>query len=113
MSTRTPIAAIDAAAADLLPPNAPDSSGIGVNYVDAAIAPLNAELADGREVTCKRKGLKITLTIGESSGESLLNRLEHGPDPREMLRHALDEAARQAGATSLSIEAGYFLLETT
>jgi hypothetical protein len=85
------------AAEALLPPAKPDSSRIGVNYVDAYVKALNVDLPDGRKSACKRKGLKLTLTIADRSGEALLRRLDHGPDPRRILRAALEEAAAIAG----------------
>jgi hypothetical protein len=97
-------------AAQLIPPTAPDGSGIGINYVDAYIKPLNAELENGQKVTCKRKGLKIILSIGEKTGEAVIRRVDHGPDVRNMLRQALDSAAQQAGST-LHIEEGGLYLE--
>ncbi len=45
-------------------PRPSDKSGIGVHYVDAYIKPMNAKLADGIAVKCKRRGLKIVLTVG-------------------------------------------------
>jgi hypothetical protein len=94
----------------LIPPAAPDGSGIGVNYVDAYVKPLNAELENGQKVTCKRKGLKIVLTIGEKTGEAVIRRVDHGPDVRDMLRQALESAAQQAGAT-FHVEAGGLYLD--
>ena len=47
---------------------------------------------------CKRKGLKLMLRINSAKGEGLLRRLEHGPDVKTMLSHALTEAATNAGA---------------
>jgi hypothetical protein len=85
------------AAEALLPPAQPDGSRIGVNYVDAYLKALNVELADGRKAACKRKGLKLSLTVGDRAGEALLRRLDHGPDPRRILRAALEEAAAHAG----------------
>ena len=95
---KTRIAEENAAAADLLPPHAPDGSGIGVNYVDAYIKRLNVELDDGPTITCKRKGLKITLSIADRTGEALLRRIEHGPEPPTILRKALEAASRDAGS---------------
>ena len=86
-----------------LPPNEKDGSRIGVNYTDLYIKPMNTELEDGRKVVCKRKGLKITLSIGDQQGEAIMRRIENGPDPKNILRCALTEAAQAAGAT-LSIE---------
>ena len=61
--------------------------------------PVKLTLEDGRKLAFKRRGLKITLMIGDRSGEGLLRRLEHGPDVKEMLRAALEDAARNAGAS--------------
>ncbi|MBI4603566.1 MAG: hypothetical protein HY721_16565 [Planctomycetes bacterium] len=94
----------------LLPPAQRDGSGIGVNYADAYLKALNVELEDGRKVACKRKGLKVVLEIGAARGEGLLRRLEHGPDPRAILRKALEEAARGAGA-AFSVEGGTMYLD--
>lgn len=97
-------------AGGLIPPAAPDGSGIGVNYADAYIKAMNVELEDGRKVSCKRRGLKIQLQIGEASGEALLRRLEHGPDVETILRHALEEAAENA-SSRFSVEDGGIYLE--
>ena len=104
------IASENKEAEKLIPPSEPDGSGIGVNYTDAYIKPLNVELEDGRKVTCKRKGLKITLAIGEATGEAIMRRIEHGPDVKHILRRALEAAAsleRQAeieAADSISLD---------
>ena len=103
------IAAIDPKAERLLPDAAPDDSGVGINYADAYVRAIKTTLEDGRKVTCKRRGLKITLKIGERAGEGLLRRLEHGPDVRDMLRRALEEAARGAGATFVEEDGTVFL----
>ena len=105
---KTKICDEDRAAAEL-PPRVDDKSGIGVYYVDAYLKPLNTTLEDGRKVTGKRKGLKITLQIGDAAGEGLLRRIENGPDVRSMLRHALEEAARGAGARFFTEEGGVWL----
>ena len=94
----------------LIPPAQPDNSGIGVNYVDAYITAMTAELEDGTKVSCEREGLKIRLTIGESKGEALLRRIEHGPEVRTILRKALEAAAADANS-SLSVEDGVIYLE--
>jgi hypothetical protein len=80
-----------------LSPEVNDKSGIGVHYVDAFIKPMNAKLADDTRVFCKRKGLKITLTVGAKKGEGLMRRLEVSKDPVVMLNAALQEAAKAAG----------------
>jgi hypothetical protein len=59
---------IDEAATDAhLPPTKLDGSGIGINYADAYLKPLKLTLPDGRKVACKRRGLKLTFTIGDST----------------------------------------------
>jgi len=87
----------NAAAADKLPPKFAEKSGIGSHYVDAFIKPMNAKLPDGTRVGCKRKGLKITLTVGAKKGEGLMRRLAVSKDPVVMLHAALQEAANAAG----------------
>ena len=86
------------AAAEWLPENKPDGSGIGVNYVDAFLKPLNCELEDEVRLACKRRGLKITVSLGDRKGEAILRRIENGPDVRAILHAALTEAFAQAGA---------------
>src|ERR1700760_123477 len=88
---------IDPAAKEKLPPGAPDKSGVGVHYVDAFIKPMNTKLPDGSRVACKRKGLKLLLTVGAKKGEGLLRRLAVSKDPIVMLAAALQEAAKMAG----------------
>lgn len=93
------------AAREQLPPKYPDRSGVGVYYVDAYLKPMNVTLTDGTKVTCKRRGLKITLSVGDKQGFGLMRRLEVGPDPETMLRAALQEAANMIG-TKLLFEDG-------
>lgn len=88
---------IDQTAAAKLPPETPDKSGIGVHYVDAFLKPMNKTLEDGTKVACKRKGLKITLTVGTKKGEGLMRRLDVSNDPVVMLQTALRDAAKAAG----------------
>ena len=88
---------IDQSAREKLPPAFPDKSGVGVHYVDAFIKPMNTTLGDGTRVACKRKGLKVTLTVGTKKGEGLLRRLDVSRDPIVMLDAALREAATSAG----------------
>jgi hypothetical protein len=92
---------VNPAAADKLPAKTDDKSGVGVHYVDAYLKPMNTKLEDGTAVKCKRRGLKIVLTVkgaaGARNGEGLLRRLANGPDPVAMLDAALQEAATQAG----------------
>ncbi len=88
---------INAAAKEKLPPAFSDKSGIGVHYTDAFIKPMNTNLPDGTRVGCKRKGLKITLTVGTKKGEGLMRRLDVSKDPVVMLNAALQEAAKAAG----------------
>ena len=86
------------AAAEWLPENKPDGSGIGANYVDAFLKPLNCELEDELRLACKRRGLKITVSVGDRKGEAILRRIDHGPDVKAILHAALTEAFAQAGA---------------
>ncbi len=95
---RVRLGAENIAAQALLPPEKADDSGVGINYADAYLKNLKLTLDDGRKVRLSRRGLKITLELGTEKGEGLLRRLEHGPDPREMLQRALEEAAAALGA---------------
>ena len=88
---------IATAATDKLPPGFTDKSGIGVHYVDAFLKPMNAALPDGTRVACKRRGLKINLTVGTKKGSGLMRRLDVSADPVIMLKAALAEAAKAAG----------------
>lgn len=76
----------------------PDGSGVGVNYVDVIAKASKQTLPDGRKLLLKRKGLKLTLAIGDTQGEALLRRLDHGPDPVEIVRKGLEAAALAVGA---------------
>lgn len=100
---------VNAAAVEKLPEHTGDKSGVGVHYVDAYIKPMNVKLPDGTRVKCKRRGLKITLTVGEQSGEGLLRRLVDGPDPAFLLQAALREAAAAAGV-ELAVEGSAIFL---
>ncbi len=108
---KTRIADEDVSAERLIPPTTPDGSGIGVNYVDAYIKPINIETEDGLKITCKRKGLKITMTVGGKTGEAIIRRVDHGPDVRNMLRRALESAALEAGA-QFRVEEGVICIES-
>ena len=48
-------------------------------------------------VSCKRKGLRITLRVGAKKGDGLMRRLDVSSDPVVMLKAALQEAAKAAG----------------
>ena len=96
---------VNAAAAGKLPQHTDDRSGIGVHYVDAYIKPMNAKLENGTQVKCKRRGLKITLSVGAKKGDGLMRRLDVSADPVVMLDAALQEAAKAAGV-ELSISDG-------
>ena len=95
---------VNAGALDKLPAKTDDKSGVGVHYVDAYIKPMNVKREDGIAVKCKRRGLKIVLTVKSGAGaarngEGLLRRLVNGPDPIPVLDAALQEAAGSAGVT--------------
>jgi len=103
---------INPAAQEKLPPAFRDKSNIGVHYVDAFVAPMNASLADAAatRVSCKRKGLRLTLRVGTKKGDGLLRRLAVSADPVVMLAAALQEAAKAAGV-QLQITAAEILIE--
>ncbi len=89
---------INPAATEKLPPAFTDKSGIGVHYVDAFIKPMNTALPDGTRVSCKRRGLKVTLKVGlAKKGDGLMRRLEVSQNPVVMLQACLAEAAKAAG----------------
>lgn len=88
---------INQAAKEKLPPGFRDKSGIGVHYVDAFVVPMNTTLPDNVRVSCKRKGLRVTLRVGTKKGDGLMRRLEVSADPVVMLKAALQEAAKAAG----------------
>ncbi len=93
----TKLCDLNAAAKEKLPPAFAEKSGIGSHYVDAFLKPMNTKLPDGTRVGCKRKGLKITLTVGTKKGEGLMRRIQVSRDPVVMLQAALQEAAKAAG----------------
>jgi hypothetical protein len=103
--------AFDQAKADATMQGAmPDGSGVGVNYVDVIAKASKLTLPDGRKLLLKRKGLKLTLAIGDKQGEALLRRLDHGPDGREIVRKGIEAVALAAGARA-SFEPGAVLLD--
>jgi hypothetical protein len=93
----TKLCDINPGAKEKLPPVFAEKSGIGSHYVDAFLKPMNTKLPDGTRVGCKRKGLKVTLTVGIKKGEGLMRRLDVSKDPTVMLSAALQEAAKAAG----------------
>ncbi len=93
-----------------LPSAKPDGSGVGVNYADQVLKLLKQTLPDGRKFSAKRRGLKVSVTIGDGSGHSIMRRIEHGPDTRVIFERALVEAAREAGA-GLTREPGVIHLD--
>ena len=109
---KTELAPENTAATDMLRPEKNDRSRIGVHYVDAYLKPIKAGivLADGARFSAKRRGLKITLTLGTAKGEGLMRRLDVSEDPVIMLRAALDEAGAELGAR-VSAEDGKLWLE--
>src|SRR5450759_96989 len=88
---------INQPAKEKMPTGFRDKSGIGAHYIDAFIAPMNASLPDNVRVSCKRKGLKVTLRVGTKKGDGLMRRLAVSADPVAMLNAALQEAATAAG----------------
>jgi hypothetical protein len=101
---------VTADAASPLPQFADDKSGIGVHYVDAYLKPMNTTLPGGAVVRCKRRGLKVVLSVGDRKGEGLMRRLDRGPDPVVMLEAALQEAAAAAGV-AITIDQGAIFID--
>ena len=93
-----------------LPGKQSDGSRIGVNFIDVIIKSIKAHLEDGGKVSCKRRGLQLTLTVGDKKGEGLMRRLEYGPEPENILKEALKEAA-EAAEVGLVVEDRTFFLE--
>ena len=78
-----------------------DKSGVGVHYVDGYLKPMNTKLEDGTAGEGKRRGLKVTLTVGAKKGDGLMRRgSTSSPDPAVMLDAALQEAAQGRGWSS-------------
>jgi hypothetical protein len=100
---------VNAAATEKLPQHSDDRSGIGAHYVDAYLKPMNGKLEDGTAVKCKRRGLKIVLSVGAKKGEGLMRRLGVSADPVVMLDAALREAAKSA-SVELTVEDGVVYL---
>lgn len=96
----------------LLPDAKDDGSGIGINYADAYIKLFKKILDDGRKVSCKRRGLELTLKIGDKTGKGLMRRLANGPDVKTILREALNAAAMDAGVV-FAVEDGMMILTET
>ena len=71
---KTKLCDINADAEQKLPKYTDDKSGIGVHYVDAYLKPMNTKLEDGSAVKAKRRGLKVTLTVGAKKGDGLMRR---------------------------------------
>ena len=107
---RTKLCDVNPAALEKLPHLTDDKSGIGVHYVDAYLKPMNVQIADGSFVKCKRRGLKVVLSIGTHKGEGLMRRLAVSADPVVMLEAALQEAAGQAGV-ALTVEDGAIFVD--
>jgi hypothetical protein len=95
-----------------LPESEPDGSGVGVNYADQVLKAFKLTLEDGRKMLAKRKGLKITITVGEKSGDAIMRRIENGPDVKQIFRNALTEAASNLGA-ALTFEPNTIYLDFT
>jgi hypothetical protein len=87
-----------------------DGSGVGINYVDAYMKGVKLTTEDGRKITFKRRGLKLTFAIGDRVGDGLLRRLQNGPDEKNIVHKAIEEAAGNAGAR-FAVEDGVMTLE--
>jgi len=94
-----------------LPEVKADGSGAGINYADQVLKNFKITLTDGRKMLAKRRGLKLTLTIGDKQGEAIMRRIDHGPDVKNIFRKALEEAIKNAGASSIQFQPGEIHLE--
>lgn len=94
-----------------LPESKPDGSGVGINYVDQILKNFKLTMDDGRKISAKRKGLKITIIVGDQQGEAIFRRLEHGPDVKTIFRKAFDEAAAKAGVSAVAWEPNQIVLD--
>ena len=72
----TKLCDINLGAREKLPPAFAEKSGIGSHFVDAFVKPMNTKLPDGTAVKCKRRGLKIMLSVGAKKGDGLMRRLQ-------------------------------------
>jgi hypothetical protein len=102
---RVKLCDVNSSATEKLPAYTGDKSGIGVHYVDAYLKPMNLKLEDGTPVKCKRRGLKIVLSVGAQKGDGLMRRLDVSADPVVMLNAAMQEAAKAAGV-EITVEDG-------
>jgi len=100
---------INTTAVEKLPAHTGDKSGIGVHYVDAYLKPMNVTLEDGTRVKCKRRGLKISLAVGDKKGDGLMRRIEVSRDPVAMLEAAMAEAAQAAEVAITAAEGALFI----
>lgn len=100
---------INQAAVEKLPQHTGDKSGIGVHYIDAYLKPMNVTLEDGTRIKCKRRGLKISLSVGDKKGDGLMRRIALGPDPIVMLEAALAEAATAAEVAISAVDGALYL----
>jgi len=106
---KTKLCDVNPVALEKLPEFTDDKSGVGVHYMDAYLKPMNTKLPDGTAVRCKRRGLKVVLSVGPKKGEGLMRRLDVSPNPVVMLDAALQEAAKSAGV-EITVEDGAIFL---
>ena len=97
MKTKLKIAPENQAAEALIRPAKPDSSGIGVNYADEYLKAMNVPLENGVALKAKRKGLKVTLTLGdETSGLAWFVPPAWPPDLMPMHHLRIEDALTRA-----------------
>jgi hypothetical protein len=92
-----PIASIPEEVDQRLPQHRPDGSRIGVNYADAFGKCLNTTLPDGRPLAYKRRGLELTLTLGDQKAKTLLDRWAGQGDAQSIHNLAMTRLAEQLG----------------
>jgi hypothetical protein len=88
----------------------PDGSGVGVNYVDVIVKASKLTLPDGRKLLLKRKGLKLTLAIGDKQARRCCAASSTVPTFARLIAQALEAAALAAGAKA-RLEAGALHLD--
>ena len=95
--TRIVVATIPQEVDELLPPGRSDGSRIGVNYSDAFGKCLNVTLAEERIVHYKRRGVEVTLALGEQVARTMIDRATGNEDAEAINRQTLTRLAAQLG----------------
>ena len=103
------LCAEDVAAYEWHPKNKADGSEIGINFVDAYIKPLNKAQYLGQAIKAKRRGLKVTVQLGESKGEAIMRAADHEFDVEKTTYQVLRDAFAQLGKEICFQEKSFFM----